>query len=103
MGMTPEARFLGKDNMVLDVWYYCCTYTVYVVHVSYMMCAHAVLCIYSVCTCCLCNVIYRIVQIGLCEYFISGVVYILYCLHDVHAACVHMVLCTCWICSAVYR
>ena len=56
-----EARFLGKDSVVLDVWYYCCAYDVYVVHVSSMMCAHVVLCIYSVCTCCLSNVMYMVV------------------------------------------
>jgi len=30
-------------------------------------CAHAMLCIYSVCTCSLCNVMYKVVQIVLCE------------------------------------
>jgi len=61
MDKTLEERFLGKDNAVLDVWHYCCAYVLYVVHVSSMMCAHAVLYIYSVCTCCLCNVMYRMV------------------------------------------
>jgi len=40
-----EARFLGRDSVVLDVWYYCCAYVVYVVHVPSMMFSHAVLCI----------------------------------------------------------
>jgi len=67
------------------------------------MCALLVLCIHDMCTCCLCNVMYKIVQIGLCEYCIWGVVYILYCLHDVYAACVYTVFCACWICSAKHR
>ena len=71
-----EARFLGKDSVVLDVWYYCCAYVVYVVHVASMMYALVVLCIHSKCTCYLCNVMYMMVQIGLCEYCIWGVVYI---------------------------
>ena len=65
-----EERFLGKDTVFLDVWYYYCAYVVYFVHVSYMMCAHVVLHIYSVCTCCFCNVMYNMVQIVLCEYCI---------------------------------
>jgi len=37
---TLEARLLGRDSVVLDVWYYCCVYVVYVVHVScVMLCA----------------------------------------------------------------
>jgi len=48
------------------------------------MCSHAVLCIYSVCTCCLCNDMYRMVQIVLCEYCICGFVYILYYVHEVY-------------------
>jgi len=55
---TLEARFLGIDNVVLDVWYYYCAY---VVHVASMMCAHVMLCIYSVCICCLYNVMYTMV------------------------------------------
>lgn len=40
MGKTWEARFLGIDSVVLDVWYYCCAYVVYVVHVtSILLCA----------------------------------------------------------------
>jgi len=87
-----EAMFLGKNNVVLDVWYYCFAYIVYVVYVSSMMCALVVLRIYSMCTCYFYNVLYRMVQIRLCEYLIWGVVYILYCLHDVYVTCVHMVL-----------
>ena len=103
MDEISEARFLGKDSVVLDVWYYCYAYVVYVVHVASMMCALVVLCIHKMCTCYLCNVMYRMVQIGLYEYCIWGVVYILYCLHDVYATCVHMMLCACWICNVVYR
>jgi len=103
MDEIPEARFLGKDNVVLYVWYYCYAYVVYVVHVASMMCALVVLCIHNMCTYYLFNVMYRMVQIGLCEYCIWGVVYILYCLHEVYVACVHMVLCACWICSVVYK
>ena len=36
-GVTLEARLLGKDSVVLDVWYYCCAYVVYVVHVVFVM------------------------------------------------------------------
>jgi len=47
---TLEARLLG------------CAYVVYVVHVAFvMLCACVVVYIYSVCTCCLCNVMYRVV------------------------------------------
>jgi len=72
MDKTLEARLLGRDNVVLDVWYYCCAY------VASMMCAHAVLCIYSVCTCCLYNVMYAMVWIVLCEYFIWCCVHVAY-------------------------
>jgi len=102
MDEIPEARLLGKDNMDLDVWYYYyayVVYVVYVVHVASMMCELVVLCIHSMCTCYLCNVICMMVQMGLCEYCIWGVVYILYYLHYVYVACVNMVLCTCWICG----
>jgi len=34
---TLETRLLGRDSVVLDVWYYCCVYVVYVVHVAFMM------------------------------------------------------------------
>ena len=103
MDEIPEPRFLGKDNMFLDVWYYCYEYVLYVVHVASMMCEIMVLCIHTMCTCYLCNVMYMMVQIGLCEYVIWGVVYLLYCLHDVYAVSMHMVLYACWICSVVYE
>ena len=46
MDEMPEARFLSKDNMVFDVWYYCYSYVVYVVHVASMiLCACSVVCI----------------------------------------------------------
>jgi len=70
--------------VVLDVWYYCCAYVVYVVHVASMMFAHKMWCIYSVCTCYLCNVMYMMVHIVLYEYCIWC------CAHD-------------WICNVVYR
>jgi len=45
-GETLEARLHGRDNVVLDVWYYCCAYVVYVVHVAFvMLCACIVVCI----------------------------------------------------------
>ena len=131
MDEIGEARLLEKDNMVLDVWYYFYAYVVYVVHVASMMCELVVLCINSMCTCYLCNVMYMMVQIGLWEYCIWGVVNILYSLHYLYAMCLciwfyvhvgyvvlctyftvcmmnmqcflHMVLCTCWISSAVCR
>ena len=28
---------LGRDSVVLNLWYYCCAYVVYVVHVSFVM------------------------------------------------------------------
>lgn len=34
---TLEAQFLGRDSVVLDVWYYYCAYVVYVVHIASMM------------------------------------------------------------------
>ena len=34
MDKRLEARFLGKDNVVFDVWYYCCAHVGYV-----MLCA----------------------------------------------------------------
>ena len=40
MDKILEARLLGRGNVVLDVWYYCCAHVVYVLHVAYvMMCA----------------------------------------------------------------
>ena len=47
---TLEARLLGRDNVVLDVWYYGYAYIVYDVHVSSMMLCTCRVCIYSVCT-----------------------------------------------------
>jgi len=37
MDTTLGARLLGRDNVVLDVWYYSCAYVVYSVHVASMM------------------------------------------------------------------
>ena len=43
MDKTLEARLLGRDSVVLDVWYHYCSYVVYVVHVaSVMLCACSV-------------------------------------------------------------
>ena len=67
-----EARFLGKDNVVLDVRYYYCAYIVYVAHVASMMCELVVWCIHSMYTCYLCNVMYMMVKTGLCEYCICS-------------------------------
>lgn len=36
-GETLEARLLGRDSTVLDVWYYCCAYVVYVLNVAFVM------------------------------------------------------------------
>ena len=44
-----ESRLLGRDSVVLDVWYYYCAYVVYVVHVAFMM-----LCAYNVVYVCVC-------------------------------------------------
>ena len=49
MNKTLEARFLGKDSMVSDVWYYCCAYFLYVVHVETMMIVHLQYCAHVVC------------------------------------------------------
>jgi len=50
MGNTLEARLLGRDSVILDVWYYYCEYVVYVVHIScVMLCAYSVVyieCVY---------------------------------------------------------
>ena len=37
MDKILEARLLGGDSVVLDVWYYCCTYIVYVVHIAFVI------------------------------------------------------------------
>ena len=37
MDKTLEERFLAEDNVVLDVWYYCCAHVAYV-----MLCACSV-------------------------------------------------------------
>jgi len=42
-GETLEARLLGRDSVVLDVWYYCCACIVYFLHVAFVMCACGVL------------------------------------------------------------
>lgn len=34
MDKTLEARFLGRDNVVLDMWYDYCSYVIYVVHIA---------------------------------------------------------------------
>jgi len=42
MDKAMKATFLGRDNVVLNVWYSCCAYVVYDVHVSsLMLCACA--------------------------------------------------------------
>jgi len=43
MGKALETMFLGRENVLLDVRYYCCAYVVYIVHVaSVMLCACSV-------------------------------------------------------------
>ena len=37
---TLEARFIGRVNVVLDVWYYYCANVVYFVHVSRYICLY---------------------------------------------------------------
>lgn len=40
MDKTLKPRFLGNDNVVFNLWYYCCAHGVYVVHVaSVILCA----------------------------------------------------------------
>jgi len=34
---TLKAMLLGRDGVVSDVWYYCCAYIVYVIHIAYVM------------------------------------------------------------------
>ena len=77
---------------------------------------HDLLCINSVCTCCLCNVMYKMVQIVLCEYCICSNGYRCWYVHEGYAklcgygvvhvldmqSCVQMMLCRCWICSDMY-
>jgi len=52
MDKTLEARLLGRDNMVLDVWYYYCAYVVYVVmllcDVVHMWCCPYIVCLHFV-------------------------------------------------------
>lgn len=43
MDKTLEERFLGRDSVILDVWYYFCAYVVYILHIAFLM-----LCIYIV-------------------------------------------------------
>jgi len=57
MDEISEARFLGKNNVVLDVQYDCCAYIVYV---ASMMCALVALLIYIACV----LVIYPMLCIG---------------------------------------
>ena len=43
MDKALEENLLGRDSVVLEVWYYCCAYVVYVIHVaSVMLCAYGV-------------------------------------------------------------
>ena len=70
-------RHWNQGCLVETVWVWMCGTTI--VHMLYMLymlhlwcCAHAVLCIYSVCTCCLCNVMYKVVHIVLCVYYICS-------------------------------
>lgn len=45
---TLRVNFIARDNVLLDVRYYCCAYVVYVVNVASMMCVHAC-CVYIAC------------------------------------------------------
>lgn len=45
MDKTLEAKLLGRGNVVLDVWYYCCAYSVHILCVAYVMF-------------CACNIVY---------------------------------------------
>jgi len=113
-------RHWKKGCLVEIVWFWMCGTTI--VHMLYMLymlhlwcCAHALLCIYSVCTC-LCNVVYRVVEIVLCVYYICSVGYrwcyvhvgyLVLCTYRIvrmldTRSCVHMVLCTCWIWDVVF-
>ena len=38
MDKALEARLLGIDNLVLDVWYYCCAYVIQVASVMLCVC-----------------------------------------------------------------
>lgn len=49
MDKALEAKFLGRDSVVLDMWYYDCAYVIYVVHVaSVMLCTYGVVYMYCV-------------------------------------------------------
>ena len=37
MNNTLEARFLGRDNVVLDVWNYFCAHVVCDIHVGFVI------------------------------------------------------------------
>jgi len=37
MDKILEGRLLFRDNVFLDVWYYCCAYGIYLVQVAYVM------------------------------------------------------------------
>ena len=60
MNKTLEEKFLGKDSVVLDVWYYCCAYVVYVLHVTSVMILHMKYCAYVECV----HVVYAILCTG---------------------------------------
>jgi len=60
MNKTLDARFLGKDIVVLDMWYYFCAYFVYVLHVAFVMIVHMQYCAYVVCV----HVVYAILCNG---------------------------------------
>lgn len=99
MDMKLEERLLGRDGVVLNVWYHFCAYVVYVVHVaSMMLCACGVVyiqCVYMLfMQCYIQGGTYSVVcalhmqcriSMVLCTYWICGVVYILYCVHDGYA------------------
>lgn len=82
MGKTLEARLFGKDNMILDVWYYCYA------HVAYaMLCAYGVMHMIGYATLCTDDAMYMLdmqcyVQMVLRTCCTCGTMYILCCLHD---------------------
>jgi len=49
MNKTLETRFLGKDNVVSDVWYYCYAYVLYVVHIASVTLVRVQYCAYVLC------------------------------------------------------
>jgi len=103
---TLKERLLGRDNVVLDVWYYYC---VYVVHVVYLVIVPMVMCTCNICSivyiwCCVVVVYMVLYAYCLCsagyKWCYKHIGYVVLCtyyaMYMLDMLCyVHMVLCAC--------